>query len=374
MGDVDFNYSNVPFALSCTFDAVLVLAVVAWAARGERPYPRLAVGGAAVLAVLALKGIVMIRLGLNVSFGVIHVLWLDLVVVLPVAGVAVLCSASLRRHRLLAVAGVAALLLVPVGAYASFIEPSRTVVERAEVPLAPERAGDRPVRIAVVADLQFEHLGGHEREAVATVMAQRPDVILITGDIHQGSREQFARQRRDIRALLSRLRAPGGVYAVHGDTEGPEKARRIYAGTGIDLLINRALPVRVNGRALTVAGIQVNYRSAPAVGTVGALERTPGDRDVRILVTHRPDAVYGLRPRSRVDLTVAGHTHGGQFQLPFAGAPKTASHVPRAVGSGGLHTLSGRRLYVSRGIGMERGQAPSLRLGAPPEVSVLTLR
>jgi predicted MPP superfamily phosphohydrolase len=272
------------------------------------------------------------------------------------------------------VAGVLALLLAPVGAYASFVEPSRTVVERAGVPLAPERAGDRPVRIAVVADIQFEELGGHEREAVDTVMAQRPDLILITGDIHQGSSESFARQRRAIRALLSRLRAPGGVYAVQGDAESLVKARQVYAGTGISLLVDRAVPVRVNGRALSVAGIELNYRSARAVGTIGALERTPGRDDVRILVAHRPDAVYRLRPRSRVDLTVAGHTHGGQFQLPLVGAPKTASHVPRVVGAGGLHELSGRRIYVSRGLGMERGQAPSLRLGAPPEVSLITLR
>jgi predicted MPP superfamily phosphohydrolase len=371
---VDFAYSNVPFALSCALDALLVLAVVAWAARGERPYARLAVGGVAALVVLALKGVVMIAAGLGLSFGVVHVLWLDAVVVLPLAGLAALASRSLRRRTGVVVAAVAALLLAPVGVYASFIEPSRTVVERAAVPLAPERTGDRPVRVAVVADLQFERLGGHEREAVGAVMAQRPDVILITGDIHQGSPAGFARQRGAIRALLSRLRAPGGVYAVQGDSEGLVKARRVYAGTGIDLLVNRAAAVRVNGRALTVAGTELNYRSARALDTVTALERSPGSGDVRILMAHRPDAVYGLRPRSRVDLTVAGHTHGGQFRVPIVGAPRTASGVPRAVGSGGLHTISGRRIYVSRGIGMERGQAPSLRLNAPPEVSLLTLR
>ena len=235
----------------------------------------------------------MIRLGLNLSFGVVHVLWLDLVVVVPVAGLGLLASARLRRRARLVVAGVLALLLAPVGAYASFIEPSRTLVERADVPLAPERAGDRPVRIAVVSDLQFEELGGHEREAVDTVMAQRPDVILITGDIHHGSSPGFARQRAGIRKLLSRLRAPGGVYAVQGDSESLVKARLVYAGTGIRLLVNRAVPVRVNGRALSVAGIELNYRSARAAGTIGALERTPGRQDVRIL--RDPPPRRGLR-------------------------------------------------------------------------------
>ena len=71
---------------------------------------------------------------------------------------------------------------------------------------------------------------------------------------------------------------------------------------------------------------------------------------------------------------VAGHTHGGQVQVPYAGPPTIASQVPRGVGAGGLHELEGRRVYVTRGVGVERGQAPKLRIGSPPEVSVLTLR
>jgi uncharacterized protein len=71
---------------------------------------------------------------------------------------------------------------------------------------------------------------------------------------------------------------------------------------------------------------------------------------------------------------VAGHTHGGQVQLPIVGPPSIASRVPREVGAGGLHELDGRRIYVSRGVGVERGQAPLLRFGAVPEVSLITLR
>lgn len=95
---------------------------------------------------------------------------------------------------------------------------------------------------------------------------------------------------------------------------------------------------------------------------------------MRLLVAHRPDAVLRLSPATRVDLVVSGHTHGGQLQLPLVGPLTTASHVPRAVAAGGLHEIDGRRIYVSRGIGVERGQAPRLRFGAPPEVAILTLR
>jgi predicted MPP superfamily phosphohydrolase len=50
------------------------------------------------------------------------------------------------------------------------------------------------------------------------------------------------------------------------------------------------------------------------------------------------------------------------------------THVPRAVAAGGLHVLDGNRIYVSRGVGCERGPAPRIRLFCPPEVSLLTLR
>jgi predicted MPP superfamily phosphohydrolase len=366
---------NLVFVLSAAFDALLACIAVAAAARGGRLGVRLAAAAAAVIGVLAVKGFVMLAQGLNVPFGVMHVVWLDLVVVLPLAALLLLWLVRGRAGATaVRLAAVAACFLAPVGAYASFVEPERLVVERAEVELPAERAGDRPLRLGILADLQFERLGDHEREAVRRLMAERPDVILLAGDYHQASASSLARELPALRRLLGRLRAPGGVFAVHGDCEGVDEARRVMAGTGVRVLVNDLTHVRVRGRALTIAGLERDYWSAAASRAARALESAPGPGDVRILLAHRPDSVFLLEPRSRVDLVVAGHTHGGQVQLPLYGPPSIASRVPRDVGAGGLHTLDGRRIYVSRGVGVERGQAPRLRLGAPPEVSVVTLR
>ena len=366
---------NLVFALSAAFDALLACVAVWWAARGERLVPRLAVAAAAVACVLAVKGLVMVAQGLSVPFGVMHVVWLDLIVVVPLAALLLL---GLVRGRAGATAvrvtAVAACALAPAGAYASFVEPERLVVERAEIELAPERAGRGSLRVGVLADLQFERLGHHEREAVRALVAERPDVILLAGDYHQGGASSLEQELPGLRRLLGRLHGPGGVFAVHGDCEGVEEARRVMAGTGVRLLVNDIARTRVRGRRVTIAGLERDYWSAAASGAARALERTPGSRDVRILLAHRPDSVSLLEPHSRVDLVVAGHTHGGQLQLPLYGPPSTASSVPREVAAGGLHSLDGRRIYVSRGVGVERGQAPRLRLGAPPEVSILALR
>lgn len=350
---------NLVFALSAAVDLLIVLAAAAWIARGGHSV----VVAPAVAVALAAKGLVLVRAGVEMPFGMLHVLWLDLVVVAPLALVA-------TRRLPLAAAGVA---LAGVGLYASIVEPDRLVVERAELPLAEGRKGGEPVRIGVMSDLQFSRLGDHEREAVDRLVAQRPDVIVIAGDFHQGSPASFGRELPRLRALLRRLRAPGGVYAVQGDVESPAEVRRVVAGTGIRLLDDELDRSRVRDRRLTIGGVAVDYDSPEARSLARRLEAAPGRGDIRLLLGHRPDVVYQLRPRTRVDLVVAGHTHGGQLQLPFVGPPMIASRVPREVGAGGLHALEGRRIYVSRGVGVERGQAPRLRLGAPPEVALITL-
>ena len=204
-------------------------------------------------------------------------------------------------------------------------------------------------------------------------MRESPDLILLPGDLHQGSARALERDLPRLRRILARLRAPGGAWFVTGDCERRRGARRILRGTGVRLLDGRVARLRVRDRRLAIGGTDVYYRSPAARRVVRELER-PGSAELRILLSHRPDAALTLRPRSRIDLVVAGHTHGGQIQLPFLGPPWIASRVPRRVGAGGLHELDGRRVYVSRGIGVERGQAPKLRLGAPPEITLLTLR
>lgn len=368
-------HGNTLFAVSAAIDVAIACAFVLWAARWRPPLLKLAGGLVLVVVLLWVKLALMVAAGLGRPFGVAHVLYLDVVVVVPVAALLL----ALLRWRdggwLVRAIALAGLLLAPIGAYASFVEPERLVVERAEVPLAAARAGERPVTIAVLADLQFERLGEHERRAVDRALALRPDVILLAGDYQQGSRASFERELPGLRRLIARLRAPGGVYAVQGDQEPSiEHTRRIFAGTGVRLLVDEAVTTRVADRTLTIAGLELNYRAPAARAAIARLERAPGGDDVRILLAHRPDPVLRLSPDSRVDLLVAGHTHGGQIQLPLYGPFRTASSLPREVCGGGLHTLDGRRLYVSRGIGVERGEAPKFRFGAPPEVSLLELR
>jgi uncharacterized protein len=371
---IGHDAGNLIFVLSAAVDTAVLCAAVAWAVRSGPVAGRLLAALAGAVALLAAKGIVLLWLGVSVPFGVLHVVWLDLVVAVPLAALLLLVLLRRRASRVVRVAAAALVCLAPVGAYASLVEPERLQLERADLELDPRRAGDRPLRIGVIADLQCEEVGGHEREAVERLMAERPDLILLAGDYHQAGAAKLDEQLPALRSLLGRLDAPGGVFAVQGDVESVGEARRVMAGTGVRLLVNRVERVRVRDRRVTVGGIQLAYWSRGARRALSELEREPGQGDVRIVLAHRPDVIRLLQPDPRVDLTVAGHTHGGQVQVPLVGPLTISSRVPRHVGAGGLHVLDGRSIYVSRGVGVERGQAPRLRLGAVPEVSLITLR
>ena len=93
----------------------------------------------------------------------------------------------------------------------------------------------------------------------------------------------------------------------------------------------------------------------------------------RILLAHRPDIALLLPPDSGIDLTVSGHTHGGQVAVPLLGPLVTSSRVSRAVAAGGLHDVRGNPLFVSTGVGMTRLDAPQIRLLTQPAVGLITL-
>ena len=330
---------------------------------------------AAVAVALAAKIAVVVALDVQ-RFGLLHVVYLDLVVALPLVGLGLLLARRARRRLPVLVAGLALLALAPVGVYASLIEPKRLQTERVEVPLAQARSGGAELRVAVLADVQTAGVGDYERRAFRRANDLRPHVVLIPGDLFQMGRERFRRDLPELRRLVASLRAPGGVFVVDGDSDDPARLRAVLRGTGARLLVNDVARTRVAGRDLTIGGVQVNWRTRAARRVYSRLEREPGRGDVRVVLAHRPDAVRELRRGTRVDLVVAGHTHGGQVVVPGFGPPITKTSLPRRMAAGGLHGLpGGRRVYVSRGVGMEHGShAPHLRVLCPPELTLLRLR
>ncbi len=355
----------------------VVALVAAAAVRRGRPVGHRHVVVALLVSGLGTVGVtvlVLARVGGYGAFVVAHVGYLALVLTVPLIGLG-LGALAVRRGAVPAVWAVVALALlpVPVGIYATHVEPYRLRVDRLTVVVDADRAGDDEVTVGVLADLQTAGVGAHERRAVDELMAARPDIVLLPGDLFQG--DLTDRHLAEMRELLGRLDAPGGVFFVRGDSDGRDggPADRILDRLDITVLVDEVAEVVVGDRTVRIGGTGLDYDSRRARAVKDDLAATPDDGAVTILVSHRPDTVLDLPADSRVDLTVAGHTHGGQIVLPVLGPIATLSAVPRAVGRGGLHDLDGNSIYVSPGVGLERSGAPQVRFLSRPAVGILTL-
>ena len=328
-----------------------------------------------LVVVLPFKAMPLLVIGVGL-FGLMSVIWYDLVLVLPYCALRALWQSRRGGAVTVPVKALAILSLsaMPLLFYMRWIEPYDLRLETVEMELPAERSVGPPLRISVLADLQTDQVGEYEQEAVDRLLACNPDIILVPGDLFHGKTDLFEEKLESLRQLLSRLKAPGGVYFTQGDVDPRHRVELMLEGTGIIELENEIVRLEVRGRAVTLGGVDREYASAEAREVIRRLQDEPGEDDIRILVAHRPDVVQLLPDNCRIDLTVSGHTHGGQVVIPGFGPPMTLSDLPRKVAAGGLHELNGNRLYVSRGVGQERGQAPRIRLLAPPEISLLILK
>lgn len=389
----------------CVAAAVLVGAVAGVLAVRWLRAAGLGVGGWRVLGRTAGVGfvgtVVLAAGGLLITgvdgFTLIHVAYVVGTVGVPLAGGIVLVGARGRaRPRVVTAVCVLALAAVPVGVYATYVEPFWLRVDRVELAVPAMLAVgaveavdgvdgvggvdgvdgvDERIRIGVLADLQTTGVGDYERDAVERLLGFGPDVVVLPGDLYQFDAAVFAERAPGFARLIERIvgEVPH-VYLVSGNTDTVAGLRRIVGGSGARVLDNeidtfevRGVPVRVGGTTLFGDEAVARRMAARLVGPDG------DDRGrVRILIGHKPDAIELVRA-TPVDLVIAGHTHGGQVSLPLLGPPLTLTGVPRHVAAGGLHELHGTPIYVSTGVGRERGNAPQLRLGVRPSIGIIDL-
>jgi predicted MPP superfamily phosphohydrolase len=193
----------------------------------------------------------------------------------------------------------------------------------------------------------------------------KPDLIACTGDYVYGSSST-----RDIDAVwqaLSHLSAPHGVWSVLGNHDHWSDTVRAdfwLKKNGQDLRHKTARLER-NGQALWLAGagdFMTDHRNLDPL-----LEQIP-DKECRIVLAHNPDTADTIYSR-RIDLILAGHTHGGQVCIPFFGPPFNPILNKNYV-SGVVTTVRGGQMFISRGIGWT---ILPVRFNCYPEIAILEL-
>lgn len=195
-------------------------------------------------------------------------------------------------------------------------------------------------------------------QAVALVMAERPELILLGGDYVTFFDRRYIGGCAE---LLASLDAPLGVFAVLGNHDDDRHVPAALAARGVTVLRDTHTVLERRGDRLGLAGLDFWTREPARIAPALRGLSTPS-----LLLAHDPRRVIEAEGLG-IPAVVSGHTHGGQVVLPVIGA-LAARKFPVASGH-----LDRRRthLFVSRGVGTV---LLPIRVNCPPEVVLMTLR
>jgi len=260
--------------------------------------------------------------------------------------------------------GVAGAVSVVVG-LAALRRTPRIVAQRiAIVDLPPELEG---YRIAQLSDVHCGPFTPPERVRrwVARANALGADLIAVTGDLITSGGDYVDA----VATELGALHAPDGVLACMGNhdyfTEGDQVIEALERH-GTQVLRNRGVTIARGGARLYVAGVDDTWTKRQDMPA--ALRARPDGAPV-VLLAHDP-SLFVEAAAHGVDLTLSGHTHGGQVAVPGASRRLNLARIITPFTAGFFH--QGRStLHVSRGLGTT---GPPVRLVARPEIALLELR
>jgi len=272
-----------------------------------------------------------------------------------------------KRRKFIQGAGVAAVAAPFVATTFGIVGRNRIQFNAVDVPIVNLPPDLNGLRIAQISDIHLSEFLSEREFARAVDMANeaKPHLTLVTGDLitrHGDPLDACLHQ-------LARLRADAGILGCHGNHEDycgikdyvTEQGRLI----GIDFLRHRSRKLKFGNATVNFAG--VDYQSFGRPYLVGGEELVePGMMNV--LLSHNPD-VFPVAAELGYDLTVAGHTHGGQvnFEILHQELNVARCFTPYVLG---LYRRGAAAAYVSSGIGTI---GVPVRIGAPAEVAVLRL-
>lgn len=243
--------------------------------------------------------------------------------------------------------------------YARFIEPKLLFVNHYKVEVGFK------AKYALIADI---HLGIYNNASilertVENINNEDVDAVLIAGDF---TYEPQFDDMKNLFASLVKLKVP--VYAVLGnhDCERPGPAIRddlekVLTQLGVHVITNKA--IKLND--ITIVGLGSRWAREDEVSLLDNYDKD----DKLVVLTHNPDTALDFEPNHYPDLTLAGHTHGGQIRIPYL-YKKVIPVRGNVLWDQGVYTYKNGKVFVTSGIG-EIGLP--IRFLIPPVIDVLEL-
>lgn len=220
------------------------------------------------------------------------------------------------------------------------------------------------IKVVFVSDFHITPNGQKRLDKLINMVnAQNPDIVLSTGDFVGGYKENETMPIENIAKNLTRIHPKLGFYTVLGnhdwDTDGV-KITEVLKSNGITVLANSNTKVKINNKEIYIAGVEDLKTRTPDI-----YEAINDTKSPIILLTHSPD-VFPNVPQN-VNLTLAGHLHGGQIRIPFYGVITVPSKYGNKY-STGLIEENNKKMIVTNGIGTS---ILPIRFNCPPEIVVI---
>ena len=199
---------------------------------------------------------------------------------------------------------------------------------------------------------------------VEKINSQNPDIVLLVGDYVNMHSDYMSYPIAKTAEKLSKISSKAGIYTVLGNHDyykESKKIRQALTDNGITVLENRCRKIDIGDKTFYVAGIEDLVTAFPDVDRALKLCKKP-----TILLSHQPD-IFPYLPKDKINLTLAGHTHGGQVVIPFVGPVIVPSKFGTKYASGYFEE-DGNKMIVTKGIGTS---ILPIRLNCMPEIVVI---
>ena len=244
--------------------------------------------------------------------------------------------------------------------YSFFVEPNKLEVSNYTIQ-DKELSG---IKIVFASDFHIKPNQQKRLEQIVnTINSQNPDLVVSTGDYVSGHTQESTMHPKQIAEELSKVKTKYGFYTTLGNHDGwYDKAyiEELLEAQGINVLNNENVKLRINSREIYIAGVEDKMTASPNI--YEALENT---KSPTIFLTHTPD-IFPKVPND-VNLTLAGHTHGGQVRLPLLRALIVTSDYGNRYATG-LIEEKGKKMIVTNGIGVS---ILPIRFNCAPEIVVI---